>query len=245
MAGLQHLTPLSPPEAALALDVHVGEVVALVGGGGKTSLMFALGCHHGAGTVLTTTTRMDSRWTGDATVLLRPTPDQLAEALGKADPVLVWDRIDGDKAVGVGPSVPATWSPHADRVIVEADGSRGMPAKAPGPHEPVLPDDATTVVAVMGADSLDRVIEDRCHRPLRVAAVVGCSPYERLNPERAASLLLHPDGSRRGVGESQRFTVAITKVGLTNRTLVDHLVSELRDRSPTTGIVLIADMDQG
>jgi hypothetical protein len=39
--------------------------------------------------------------------------------------------------------------------------------------------------------------------------------------------------------------VAITKVGLTNRTLVDHLVSELRDRSPTTGIVLIADMDQG
>ena len=105
----------------------------------------------------------------------------------------------------------------------------------------MIANDTSTVVAVMGADALDRVIEDQCHRPLRVAALVGCSPYERLTPERAARLLLDSDGSRRGVGRGVRFTVAITKVSENNRALVDRVVAELDRADPGVGIVLVAD----
>ena len=241
MAEPNRLTPLTWTGAARDLGVAAGEMVSLVGGGGKSSLLFALGDLHGSGTVLTATTRMGADQTGEAHLLVRPETADLARALEGPEPVLVWDRLDGPKAIGVDPSVPASWLAHADRVIVEADGARGHPAKAPAPHEPVIADDTSTVVAVMGADALDRVIEDQCHRPLRVAALVGCSPYERLTPERAARLLLDSNGSRRSVNRGVRFTVAITKVSEDNRALVDRVVAELDRADPSVGIVLVAD----
>ena len=221
------LTPLTLLDAARELGVGRGELVALVGVCGKSTLLFALGDLYGPGTVLTTTTRMGSDQVGNTKLLCNPQPGDLERALEEPDPVLVWKKVDGSKAIGVAPEAPARWLSIADRVIVEADGARGNPAKAPAPHEPVIPDGATAVVAVMGADALDRVIEDQCHRPLRVAALVGCSPYERLPPARAARLLLAPDGSRRGVNRGVRFTVAITKVSKDNRTLVDRVVAKL------------------
>ena len=241
MAEPNRLTPLTWTGAARDLGVAAGEVVSLVGGGGKSSLLFALGDLHGSGTVLTTTTRMGTDQAGETHLLVRPEPADLARALEGPEPVLVWDRVDGPKAIGVDPSIPASWLAHADRVIVEADGARGYPAKAPAPHEPVIANDTSTVVAVMGADALVRVIEDQCHRPLRVAALVGCSPYERLTPERAARLLLDSDGSRRGVNRDVRFTVAITKVSEDNRALVDRVVAELDRADPGVAIVLVAD----
>ena len=218
------MTPLTLTGAARDLGVSPGEVVSLVGGGGKSSLLFALGDLHGSGTVLTTTTRMGTDQAGETHLLVRPETADLARALEGPEPVLVWDRVDGPKAIGVDPSIPASWRAHADRVIVEADGARGYPAKAPAPHAPGIANAPSTVVAVMGA-----------------AALVGCSPYERLTPERAARLLLDSDGSRRGVNRDVRFTVAITKVSEDNRALVDRVVAELDRADPGVAIVLVAD----
>lgn len=112
-------------------------------------------------------------------------------------------------------------------VVVEADGARGHPAKAPADHEPVIPATATLVVAVIGSDALGRVIADQCHRPLRVAAVVGCGPYERLTPERAAVLLTSERGGRRAVPAGARFAVLVTKVDPAGSRLVDELLAAL------------------
>jgi len=220
-----------------------GRILALVGGGGKTTLLHALGRHHGARAVLTTTTQMGADQHGDAQVVVGSDRRELATALEGHRPVLVWGRIDGDKAVGVSPDLPATWLDLVDYVVVEADGARGLPAKAPSRHEPALPDGPTDVLAVIGADAMNRVIADQCHRPLRVAAVVGCSPYERLDPVRAAILLSHPDGARRGVDNG--FGVVVTKVSSTNRPLVDHLVETMAEQSPGIPMYLIADQHSG
>ena len=96
---------------------------------------------------------------------------------------------------------------------------------------------------MIGADALNRVIADQCHRPLRVAAVVGCSPYERLDPVRAAILLSHPDGARRSVDNG--FGVVVTKVSSTNRPLVDHLVETMAEQSPGIPMYLITDQHSG
>ena len=101
------------------------------------------------------------------------------------------------------------------------------------------------MIAVFGADAIDRVIEDQCHRPLRVAAVVGCSPYERLNPKRASVLLLDKNGSKKNIESGVRFVIAITKVSSENQYLVDDLVKELKNSEPEIEISLVLNNNDG
>ena len=245
MVRKKQIEPLEISQAVKNLEINEGEIVALVGGGCKSTLLSALGELHGRGTVLTTTTKMGSDQVGGANLLIRPSKKELSIALGETSPLLIWDRVDGEKAFGVDPSLPESWLPEATRVIVEADGARRHPAKAPAPYEPVLPLGVTTVIAVIGADAIDRVIEDQCHRPLRVAAVVNCSPYERLTPQRAAVLLLDSNGSRKGLENGMRFVIAITKVSTKNQNIVNRLVEELQSFDPKVEISLVLSHNKG
>ena len=245
MVRKKRIEPLEVHKAVENLGIKEGEIVALVGGGGKSTLLKALGELHGKGTILTTTTKMGSDQTGEATLLVSPSEKELVRALGGTPPVLIWDRVEGEKAFGVDPSLPKSWLPEATRIIVEADGARRHPAKAPAPYEPVLPLGATTVIAVIGADAIDRVIEDQCHRPLRVAAVVNCSPYERLTPQRAAALLLDPNGSKKGLENGMRYVIAITKVSTKNQNIVERLVEELQSFDPEVEISLVLSHNKG
>ncbi len=245
MARKEKIEPLEVSQAVLNLNIGKGEVVALVGGGGKSTLLSAFGDIYGKGTILTTTTKMGSDQIGKATLLVRPSKQDLVSALSEHAPVLIWDDVDGEKAFGVDPLLPESWLTEATRIIVEADGARRHPAKAPAPYEPVLPKGVTTVIAVFGADAIDRVIEDQCHRPLRVAAVVGCSPYERLNPKRASVLLLDENGSKKNIEPGVRFVIAITKVSSENQYLVDDLVKELKNSEPEIEISLVLNNNDG
>ena len=245
MVRKKRIEPLEVHKAVENLGIKEGEIVALVGGGGKSTLLKALGELHGKGTILTTTTKMGSDQTGEATLLVSPSEKELVGALDGTSPVLIWDRVEGEKAFGVDPSLPESWLPEATRVIVEADGARRHPAKAPAPYEPVLPLGVTTVIAVIGADAIDRVIEDQCHRPLRVAAVVNCSPYERLTPQRAAVLLLDSNGSKKGLENGMRYVIAITKVSTKNQNIVNRLVEELQSFDPEVEISLVLSHNKG
>lgn len=217
--------------AALELSSH--ELISLVGGGGKSTLLFALGGSLRGEVILTTTTRMGEKQTNSMTPLMAPSDEALTTAVHRRGRILVWDHLEAGsanqpgKAVGVSPDTADRWFDLADHVVVEADGSRQMPFKAPAPHEPQLPGRSTVVVAVIGADAIGRCIGDQCFRPMRVAAIAGCGPYDRLTPERAARVLADDRGSRKGVPASARFVVAITKVDQTNQLLVDETADAL------------------
>lgn len=221
-------TPLTDAVAALALGSH--ELVALTGGGGKTTLMFELGRQLPGRVILTTTTKMSSERTDGFRTVVTGSAEQLAEALESDSKLLVWRREDESKVSGFPPETVDAWFPLADHIVVEADGARSHPFKAPAPYEPPIPHAATTVVSVIGADALGRVIADQCHRPLRVAAVAGCSPYQRLSPERAATVIASRRGGRKNVPESARLVVAITKVDDRSKDLVEALAEELAAR---------------
>jgi probable selenium-dependent hydroxylase accessory protein YqeC len=218
---------LSGLATTCALGPH--ELVSVVGGGGKTTVLFALAEQLSGSIVVTTTTKMHAGQTGGYRVLVGAERSEIETAASAGPPVVAWAATSGGKATGIDPATADSWFDVVDHVLVEADGSRMRPFKAPAPHEPVIPSRSTIVLSVIGADAIGRVIEDQCHRPLRVAALAGCSSYERLTPARAAMVLRHPDGGGRGVPPTARRIVLITKVAADNLTLVEELQAELGD----------------
>ena len=204
--------PVMIGDIADALGLGDHELVSLVGGGGKTTVLFALGAQLRGTVVLTTTTKMGRERTGGLEPLLAPSDETLLGGLADRRVALAWRAVSDHKALGVEPHVCDRWFEMADHVVVEADGSRRMPFKAPLEYEPVVPAQTTVLVACVGAAALGAVISEQCQRPDRVAAVAGCSAADQLTPQRLAAVLLSAQGSRKDCPPSARFAVVINQV---------------------------------
>ena len=131
-----------------ALGLAGRELVSFVGGGGKTTALFALARHTPGTTVITTTTKMGRDRTGGVELLVSPTDAEVAAGLERHRSVIVWSDVDDHRALGVSGDDCGRYLDLADIVAVEADGSRRRPFKAPLAYEPVVPS-ATTVLATV------------------------------------------------------------------------------------------------
>ena len=76
--------------------------------------------------------------------------------------------------------IPEDWAGRllsegiCDAVIVEADGARHLPFKAPAHNEPCIPAETSIVIAVAGVDALGSVLnEENVCRASMVAMVTG------------------------------------------------------------------------
>lgn len=225
------MTSIPSRHLASALRLGSRELIALVGGGGKSTLLFQLARSLRGSTIVTTTTKMGEFQTGGFEVFDAQDVENMY-LQRRNEPVFVRHGVRNHKSVGVPPEICDQWFEDAsicDHLLVEADGARHRPFKAPANFEPVLPRLTTVVLSVIGADALGRVIADQCHRPLRVAAIAGCSPYERLTPQRAATVLTAPNGAMKGSPAEARKVVVITKVPQHNDDpLTAALVAELQ-----------------
>lgn len=191
------------------------ELAAIVGGGGKTSLMFTLARALRPGVVTSTTTRIfqaQIRQSPAVTYIDNLSP--LEEQLQQHGMTLVVGRVEGEKAFGLSPEeVVALWQrPSVHHVLVEADGSRMRPVKAPADHEPVIPPESTLIIPVVGIDALEHPITAVAHRPERVSAITGLSADDFLTPETLAMLLTHPLGGLKNVPPTARVIPLINKV---------------------------------
>ena len=172
---------------AALLGVRPG-LTAIIGGGGKTTLMEALGRELASKGRVILTTSAKIRRPGWLPVLDPETPGALQSALESSPMVCLGAPWPGDKLSA--PSLPfSALAASADYVLVEADGSKGLPAKAHAAHEPVIPPEAANVILVLGAYAFDRPVSQVCHRPERFAALTGESPEAPLTPERWAKLI--------------------------------------------------------
>lgn len=213
--------------AQLGLDRH--ELVAIVGAGGKTTILHTLGRELAAGhlkVILTTTTRMAPDQISES-VCWSDDPIEVEKSLVPGTPLFVLLGHDSDKVVGLEPAAVdgLFTSTSVDHIIVEADGARTMSIKAPAEHEPVIPTAATTVVVVMGADALGQPLRTVAHRVDRITALTGLTYDDLVTPEHAATILLHPGGGLKGIPESSRIVIAITKVSPSNAAPVRELTA--------------------
>ena len=77
----------------------------------------------------------------------------------------------------------------AEYVLVEADGSRQRPLKAHRDFEPVVPPEARQAIAVLGLSGLNRPIAEAAHCPALYARLCGAAAADLATPERAAAVL--------------------------------------------------------
>lgn len=179
-------------------------IVSLVGGGGKTSLLFALAkslAESGRAVLCTTTTRMLRPAAADwLRVDLRETPEY-APVAGLAHFVARPPSAADNKVHGYPPETidelrirnPRAW------ILVEADGAAGRPIKAPAAHEPVIPQGTVLVIAVIGLGCFRKPFAtDVAFRMEAMADVAGLRPGDAITPAAVARLVLNPRGLFKG-----------------------------------------------
>jgi probable selenium-dependent hydroxylase accessory protein YqeC len=227
-------------DALLPLLAGTGGVIAFVGGGGKTSGLFRLAVEAGGrfpSILVTTTTHvLDPRTEAGRPPLrlvLRPdleTPQPGGPLPAPSAGITVLaarDGVPGGKIKGIHPGWIPELAARWGLVLVEADGSKGRPVKAPAGHEPVLPPGAGPVVGVVGLDCLGRAMdEETVHRPACFQAVTGCAPGEPIRWEHLRALVAHPDGLFKGASGPRVVLLNKADAGLERPTRTQLLALE-------------------
>jgi molybdenum cofactor cytidylyltransferase len=233
-----------PIELPGAFGLGSSELVAISGGGGKSSLMFALAKALSGRVIMTTTTRIFTAQTklADAVFIVPKgqTSDggligesgqvsELGALLARHGNCLVIGELVGEKAAGVPPELPGRLLARADvdYVLVEADGSRMRPCKAPAGHEPVVPTETTVLVPVAGIDAVGGRLVDVAHRPERVAVLTGLRPDDEMTTSALAALMSHPDGGLKGAPGEARVVPLLNKVTTSEQSLAAGEVARL------------------
>ncbi len=216
---------------ALRLGFHAR--VALVGAGGKTSALFALaGCYSGP-VLLTTSTHLSQEQTARADrFLMIEDPAQIANHAAdflQDGTTLITGPVQPDHrqqstSAEVRNLLHDFATAHRLPLLVEADGSRMLPLKAPAEHEPAIPVWANVVVVVAGLSSLGKPLAaENVHRAERFAALAGLQPGDPVTPEALVRVLSSSSGGLKNIPARAR------RVALLNQADTPELQAAAQD----------------
>lgn len=187
--------------------------ICLVGGGGKTTVMYELAAAWaacGRKVLLLTSTHIlqpeDGSFAADAAAVHNLWQQGRYAVIGTPE-------TSTGKLTAPLQSLYETLQPQADVILCEADGSRHHPCKAPAAHEPVLLTDSDMVLAVAGMDALGRPLAQACQRPQLAAELLDCSAEKIIDAQMLASLLLSEQGARKNVG-TRNYYIVLNKCDL-------------------------------
>lgn len=189
---------------ALNMDLNISELISLVGAGGKTSTMFRLAKELkalGKKVLVTTTTNIALSETSKADHLFVYSSNDIC-CLSKVEPrtiVCLGGGILNDKGKLKGIDrefIDEIYQKHLfDYIVVEADGSKRRPIKAPAHYEPVIPAGTTRVIGVIGLDALGKTItEDYVHRPNLFCSIMGKKMGDIIDRKCLTDLILSGNG---------------------------------------------------
>lgn len=189
--------------------------IALVGAGGKTTVMYAAAASYakrGFRTLVTTTTHIfrppDELWARD-----RQTVKRLWEEGSYA---VVGRDAGAGKLTSLSGGELSDCLDGADIVLYEADGAKRLPCKVPAAHEPVIPKVCDLVIGVMGMDAPGHPIGEICFRGEEATRLLHASLLDRMTVEMMAEILSSEEGTRKYVG-GRPYYVVLNKCDTTER----------------------------
>jgi probable selenium-dependent hydroxylase accessory protein YqeC len=208
---------------ALSVPENKKSIISLVGGGGKTSIMFRLAeelKNLQRKVLITTTTAIfyPGQAQFDRLFLLRDMEDypnsiQLGDQGGTT--VIGNYVTEENKLKGISTLLVDDLYNQGifDNIIVEADGSKRKPIKAPDSHEPVISSLTTKLVGVIGFDCYLREIgPDWVHRPEILASLTGKRQGDAIDDEVIEKLVLSSEGLFKNCPELAEKILFINKV---------------------------------
>ena len=174
----------------LAEELGIGRgITAVIGSGGKTSLLDALARELDGTVVLTTTTHV---LPFGCPVLTDADERAVEQALWYSRVVCVGTPTgDGSGKLAAPRLKMRTLSVLADYVLVEADGAARHPLKAHADYEPVVPAGADRVVQVVGASGFGQPVAQAVHRPEVFCKLAGCDAADVATPALVARAIAH------------------------------------------------------
>ena len=173
-------------ELAKLLDIHPG-VTAVIGGGGKTTLLRTLGeeLAEESRVLLCTTTKIFPFHDLPCAM----TAEELNSLRRELRLMCAGTPVPGTEKLTAPPVPMAELAAWCDYVLVEAAGSAQRPFKAHASHEPVIPAEASQVICVVGASGFGKPIREATHRPELYAQLAGVSVEDPVAPETEAAVL--------------------------------------------------------
>ncbi len=177
--------------------------IALVGSGGKTTLMFQLAKDYQTRVILTTSTHMaqDQLKGADHHIEVHDGGDIPDPSENLQGDVLLFTGppVETNRVGGLDPELLENLLKLADSwncpLIIEADGARKLPLKAPADHEPPIPHFVDTVITVIGLSGLGKPLNEKwVHRPEYFSRLVDLPLESVINSHH----LVHALTSERG-----------------------------------------------
>lgn len=204
-----------------ALGLREGEMVSLIGAGGKTTTLLQLAKElrdAGKKVLVTTTTKIfkPSKPHVDRLFIVEDVDALLREA-AKLDPPLIigaGSKLDEDKLIGL----PARWldeiatSQHFAAVLVEADGAASRLFKVPSEGEPVVPDTTGLTVWIVSIKVIGKPLDGTSvHRAEAAAALSGMPLGTPVTEQLIVNLARHPEGCLKGIPLGSRKSAMINQ----------------------------------
>ena len=97
-------------------------------------------------------------------------------------------------------------------ILIEADGSKGLPCKAPAEWEPVIREETTHVFGVLGMQCLGKSVESICHRPEYVQKVLECSGDHVIQTSDLAKLFTDKKGLKKNVRSYHKYFAVLNQI---------------------------------
>jgi len=196
--------------------------IALIGAGGKTSLMYALAenlVEKGKTVISTTSTKISPPNSAQSPCLMLienifPNFDKIIHKIQSLRHLSIGLTIDPVNGKILGASIGQIFSmlSWADYVIVEADGASGRPIKAPIASEPVIPDFTDLVIPVVGLDSVFSLAnQENVFRLEQFLRVTGLTPGAIIGIPEIVKLFSHPDGALRNIPKDAKIKGFLNK----------------------------------
>jgi len=234
-----------------ALRIAINDAVAIVGAGGKTSLMFALAKALPKPVCLTTTTRLAlAEGQGALNHLMFSEFFNQGYPFEDTLPNLVTNPLENNQIKWLGLSLN-----QAEQLIsfcrkenvsclIEADGARHLSLKAPAEWEPVIPHQVSKVIVVVGLSAIGKpLIEQYVFRVEQFSKLTGLSVGDTIQFDHVLRMLQHPEGGLKGIppgckaavvfNQRDAYSLKSEELDLIQRSLHDHyftaILSSLRD----------------
>ncbi len=150
-------------EFAKQLDIRPG-VTAIIGGGGKTTLLYRLAAE---------LSKDHSVIVATSTHIFQPEHVPCVLRTGQVSGLICVGTPCGNGKLTAPEQSFEELAQLADYVLVEADGAARRPLKAHEAHEPVVPRNANQVISVAGASGIGAAVEEAVHRPAVFTALSG------------------------------------------------------------------------